>query len=84
MCFEFALGHLPGHDDLEGPLAKGEFGKIVAGVAKIVRQQAVKLVTVPVEFFLQGDHLAPKRCRCHFVFGNLVGSRSRRLCNRLG
>ena len=58
---QFALGHLPGHDDLEGPLAEGEFGQVVAGVAEVVGQQAVELVALPVEFFLQGDHLASDR-----------------------
>ena len=33
---EFALGHLAGHDDLERPLAQGEFGEVVAVVAQVV------------------------------------------------
>jgi hypothetical protein len=56
---EFALRHLPGHDDLKGPLTKSKTGQIVAGVTNVFRQQALKLVTVPVEFLLQADHLSP-------------------------
>ena len=59
--FEFALGDLPGHDDLERPLAQDEFGQVVAVVSQVLGQQAVKLVALPVEFLLQGDHPASNR-----------------------
>ena len=81
---QFALGHLPGHDDLEGPLAEGEFGQVVAGVAQIVGQQAVKLVALPVEFFLQGDHPAPDRFGLRAGLGQPLGGRRGRLHHRLG
>src|SRR5208337_66686 len=77
-CFQIALSHLASHDDLERPLAQREFPEVVAVASHVLAEEAIEVVALPVEFFLQGDHPAPEACRqssCLFQTG-LRGRRS--------
>ena len=78
-CLELAAGHLASHYDLESPLAElkgrhsGKLGVqkfavrlcVFAALCEILFDQSVKAVALPVQFFLQRDHLPPGRRLTH-------------------
>ena len=54
----FSGGDLPGEDDLEGPLAEINPRDLLERIGQFIGREAVELVALPVEFFLEGDHHA--------------------------
>src|SRR5712691_897273 len=52
------VAHLAGYDNLESTLAQRHLTQRRKG-AKIVVEQAVEAVALPVQVFLQSDHLPP-------------------------
>jgi len=53
---QFASSHLPHRDDFEGTLAEFERRRVTV-VCQVIVDQVVETVDLPVEFFLEGDHL---------------------------
>jgi len=51
-CRKFTGRHPASHDDLEGPLAEGDWRRLGRSQGQIISKKAVSEVRVPVQFFL--------------------------------